>query len=455
VISRSIAPRSSMLGPPDGSASAAVGMSSTKERCPPRFHLVAKRSLDLIFGVFALVLLSPILLVIAICVWFCAGRPVIYRQTRVGRGGSAFTMYKFRSMVTDAHERLDEVRKENQRAGPLFKAQSDPRCTRVGRFLRATSLDELPQLYNVVNGSMSLVGPRPALFEERERFPTELLEREAFRPGLTGLWQVQARNDPDFDRYKELDLLYVRAYTFRRDLGILLRTPIVVARDAWRGLARTEPFAELRAGELGHGSAGYAEGLWQSTTELRAARHNERRAATRGALVVGAGAMGAAVVGAAAFTILVFAGFFNVSSGEGGGHGAATLAQQPPISATPPSSPSDAIDPPSQSDTTRALSLGTASQGGRSPLPSSPLPPSPLPSSNSVATPPTTAGAQVPAQPPSNSSGLEQPSSDSSPPPSGAPAPATPTTSAPNTTPAGHAPPGRQERALLRQPSAE
>jgi lipopolysaccharide/colanic/teichoic acid biosynthesis glycosyltransferase len=444
-----------MLGPPDGSDSAAVGMSTTKERCESRFRLAAKRSLDLIFGVFALVFLSPILLVIAGSVWLCEGRPVIYRQTRVRRGGRAFTMYKFRSMVTDAHERLDEVRSENQRSGPLFKAQSDPRSTRLGRFLRATSLDELPQLYNVVNGSMSLVGPRPALFEEREHFPAELLEREAFRPGLTGLWQVQARHDPEFDRYRELDLLYVRAYTFRRDLGILLRTPIVVVRDAWRGLARTEPFAERRAGELEHGSAGYAEGLRQSRTELRASRHYERRAAISGGFVVGAGVVGAAVVAAAAFAVLVFASVLTVSPDVGGGHRAATLAQQPPSSTTPPSSPGDALDPPSQTDTPGALSSGTASQAGRSPLPSSPLPFSLLPSSNSVATPPTTAGAQVPAQPPSNSSGLEQPSSGSSPPPNGAPAPATPTTSAPNTNPAGHAPPGRQERALPRQPSAE
>jgi lipopolysaccharide/colanic/teichoic acid biosynthesis glycosyltransferase len=217
---------------------------STEVRCWPRFLLAAKRSFDVIFGVFALGLLSPILLVIAVTVWLCEGRPVIYRQTRVGRGGSAFTMYKFRSMVTDAHERLDEVREENQRAGPLFKAQSDPRCTRLGRFLRVTSLDELPQLYNVVSGSMSLVGPRPALFEERERFPTELLEREVLRPGLTGLWQVQGRRDPDFDRYKELDLLYVRAYTFRRDLGILLRTPVVVVRDAWRDARSTAKVAD-------------------------------------------------------------------------------------------------------------------------------------------------------------------------------------------------------------------
>ena len=294
-------------------------MSSAEVRRWPRFRLVAKRSFDVIFGVFALVLLSPIFLVVAVSVLLCEGRPVLYPQTRVGRGGRAFTMYKFRSMVTDADEWRDEVREEKQRAGRLFKTQPDPRCTRVGRFLRATSLDELPQLYNVVNGSMSLVGPRPTLFEERERFPTELLEREVLRPGLTGLWQVKRRrsrsafnaqvpNDPDFDQYKQLDLLYVRAYTFSGDLGILLRTPVVVVRDAWRDLARTEPFEEPHRGGLEHGSAGYAEGLRQSRAEFRASRHNGRRAAMRGAFVVGAGVMGAAVVAAAAFTVLELAG---------------------------------------------------------------------------------------------------------------------------------------------------
>jgi lipopolysaccharide/colanic/teichoic acid biosynthesis glycosyltransferase len=426
----------------DGSESTAVGMSSAEVRRWPRFRCVAKRSFDVIFGAFALVLLSPIFLVITVSVLLCEGRPVLYRQTRVGRGGRAFTMYKFRSMVTDADERRDEVRAENQRAGSLFKTQADPRCTRVGRFLRATSLDELPQLYNVVSGSMSLVGPRPTMFEERDRFPTELLEREVVRPGVTGLWQVKRRrsrsafnvqlpNDPDFDQYKQLDLLYVRAYTFWGDLGILLRTPVVVVRDAWRDLARTEPVVEPRGGALGHASAGYAEGLRQSRADLRASRHNERRAAMRGAFVVGAGLMGAAVVAAAAFTILVFAGVFTVSSGVGGGHRAATLVQQPPSATTPPSSPSDGldpsspsdtIDPSSQRDTTGALSSSAAAQTGRSPLSSS----------NRVATPPTMAGAQVSQVPtPSNSSGSEQLSLASSPPPSDAPAPA------PTTAPAG------------------
>jgi lipopolysaccharide/colanic/teichoic acid biosynthesis glycosyltransferase len=205
-----------------------------------RIRPAVKRGFDVLGGGLALIVLSPALLVVALAVWWAEGRPVIYRQIRVGRAGNTFTMYKFRSMVADAHDRLDEVREQNQRTGPLFKADHDPRVTRVGRFLRVTSLDELPQLVNVVGGSMSLVGPRPALLEERENFPSELLEREVVRPGLTGLWQVEARLDPDFDRYHQLDLLYVRTYTLRGDLGILLRTPVVVVRDAWRHARGTE-----------------------------------------------------------------------------------------------------------------------------------------------------------------------------------------------------------------------
>ena len=377
----------------------------------PRFRLVAKRSFDVIFGVFALVLLSPIFLVIVVCVLLCEGRPVLYRQTRVGRGGRAFTMYKFRSMVTDAHERLDEVREANQRAGPLFKTQHDPRCTRVGRVLRATSLDELPQLYNVVGGSMSLVGPRPALFEERERFPTELLEREVLLPGLTGLWQVKARRDPDFDQYTQLDLLYVRTHTFWGDLGILLRTPVVVVRDAWLDARST--------GKV-------PDGLRSTRAERRASRHNERREATHKAYVVAAGVMGTASIAAAAFAVLVFAGLFTVSPGGGGGHRTETLVKQPPDTTTDPSSPSTTAAP-SPDTTSEPPPPNTAAQTGRSPLPPS----------NRVATPPTTAGAQVPqvpAPPPLNSNGAQPLSSASSPLPSGAPAPT------PTTAPAGRLP---------------
>jgi lipopolysaccharide/colanic/teichoic acid biosynthesis glycosyltransferase len=197
-----------------------------------RTKLACKRAFDLVVSSVLVLLLSPLLLLVAIAILIAEGRPVLYRQTRVGRDGRAFTMLKFRSMVADAHDRLVDLQHDNERTGPLFKIHRDPRVTRVGRFLRATSLDELPQFFNVLGGTMSLVGPRPALFEERAGFPPELLEREEMRPGLTGLWQVEARSDPDFDRYHQLDLVYVEQWTLWLDMKLLVRTPFVVARDA-------------------------------------------------------------------------------------------------------------------------------------------------------------------------------------------------------------------------------
>jgi lipopolysaccharide/colanic/teichoic acid biosynthesis glycosyltransferase len=223
-----------------GSAASGRAVISELVRAQPelRFHaqsrskLAFKRIFDLVVGSVLLLLLSPLFLAIAIAILIAEGRPVFYRQQRVGRYGRSFTMLKFRSMVADAHDRLDDLQHHNERTGPLFKMQSDPRVTRVGRFLRVTSLDELPQFFNVLRGTMSLVGPRPALFEERASFPPELLEREVLRPGITGLWQVEARSDPDFDRYHVLDLDYVAHSSLWLDVKILVRTPFVVIRDA-------------------------------------------------------------------------------------------------------------------------------------------------------------------------------------------------------------------------------
>jgi lipopolysaccharide/colanic/teichoic acid biosynthesis glycosyltransferase len=166
------------------------------------------------------------------------GWPVLFRQTRVGRDGRPFTMLKFRTMVPDAEARLDDVAHRNERRGPLFKAGDDPRVTRVGRILRHTSLDELPQLWNVLVGTMSLVGPRPALYPEREQFPPQLLARESMPPGMTGLWQLDGRTDPDFGKYTELDLRYVADWSLWLDLRILARTPFVVVRHGWAELRR-------------------------------------------------------------------------------------------------------------------------------------------------------------------------------------------------------------------------
>jgi len=181
----------------------------------------------------ALVLAAPMLGLIALVILVADGRPVLFRQTRVGRDGRPFTMFKFRTMVPGAETRLNDVAHQNERNGPLFKAGDDPCVTRVGKVLRHTSLDELPQLFNVLTGSMSVVGPRPALYREREQFPPELLAREAMPPGITGLWQLDGRTDPDFGKYTELDLRYVREWSLWLDLRVLVRTPAVVVRHAW------------------------------------------------------------------------------------------------------------------------------------------------------------------------------------------------------------------------------
>jgi lipopolysaccharide/colanic/teichoic acid biosynthesis glycosyltransferase len=214
----------------EGSTRTPVGPARRWERARP----IAKRAFDVVGSGIGVIVLSPVLAVISLAILVTDGRPLIYRSPRAGRDGRAFMMYKFRSMVADAPDRLDEVKELNGWTGPLIKFERDPRVTRIGHFLRATSLDELPQLFNVLRGSMSLVGPRPSLLDERERFPPELLEREALRPGITGPWQLEARFDPDLDRYRDLDLRYVRSYTLFGDVCILVHTPFVVLRDAWR-----------------------------------------------------------------------------------------------------------------------------------------------------------------------------------------------------------------------------
>jgi len=197
-----------------------------------RARMAAKRVFDVVVAGVAIVVLSPVLLAITIVLLIIEGRPVLFRQRRVGRYGTAFTMLKFRTMVVDAEDQLHRLRSTNERTGPLFKMSSDPRVTRIGRFLRATSLDELPQLVNVLAGTMSMVGPRPALYEERESFTPDLLAREDMPPGITGLWQVEARTDGDFDRYRQLDLRYVKEWSLRLDLWLLVKTPFMLVKHA-------------------------------------------------------------------------------------------------------------------------------------------------------------------------------------------------------------------------------
>ena len=187
-----------------------------------------KRATDIALTGFSLIVISPVLAIIALAVKLSDGGPVIFRQTRVGLDGSTFTMLKFRSMHTNAEARLAELRAQNPNLGLMFKLESDPRITRVGKFLRRYSLDELPQLFNVLTGSMSLVGPRLPLQSEVAIYEDHARRRLLVTPGLTGLWQVSGRNDVDYRRRVHLDCWYVKNWSLWCDLIILLKTPRAV-----------------------------------------------------------------------------------------------------------------------------------------------------------------------------------------------------------------------------------
>jgi exopolysaccharide biosynthesis polyprenyl glycosylphosphotransferase len=193
--------------------------------------LAVKRAVDIAGSLVGLVVLSPILLVTALAIRLRDGPPVLFRQTRAGVQGRPFTIYKFRSMVRGAEEHLADVQHLNERNGIVFKAADDPRVTRLGRTLRATSIDELPQLWNVLKGDMSLVGPRPPLVTEVAEYDVWHRRRLSMKPGITGLWQVEARHEPEFDRWVERDLAYIDRWSLLLDLKILLRTvPAVLGR---------------------------------------------------------------------------------------------------------------------------------------------------------------------------------------------------------------------------------
>jgi exopolysaccharide biosynthesis polyprenyl glycosylphosphotransferase len=187
---------------------------------------LVKITFDRLGASLALVVLAPLLALVALVIRLESSGPALFRQVRVGQGGRSFVMYKFRSMYADADQRLEELQSQNShKAGPLFKMGNDPRITRVGRVLRRCSIDELPQLLNVVLGHMSLVGPRPPLPSEVERYEvSHVYRRLMVRPGLTGLWQVSGRADLDWSETVRLDLYYVENWSLTMDLGILWKT---------------------------------------------------------------------------------------------------------------------------------------------------------------------------------------------------------------------------------------
>jgi exopolysaccharide biosynthesis polyprenyl glycosylphosphotransferase len=194
-----------------------------------RAQAVAKRTFDLVVSSIALLLVSPVLLAVAVAIKLEGGGPVLFRQARVGMHRQPFTVLKFRTMVREAELQLADLAGRNEADGPLFKLRDDPRITRVGRLLRRYSLDELPQLFNVLKGEMSLVGPRPPLPTEVARYEDWQLDRLEVRPGITGLWQVSGRSELSFDEYVRLDLFYIENWSMLYDLFVVAKTvPILL-----------------------------------------------------------------------------------------------------------------------------------------------------------------------------------------------------------------------------------
>ncbi|HKS23764.1 MAG TPA: sugar transferase [Thermoanaerobaculia bacterium] len=187
-------------------------------------QLAFKRLLDIAVSSLLLVLAAPVILISALCIKLTSPGSVLFKQKRVGLNGRSFMLYKFRTMIADAHERRGEVDHLNEMNGPVFKAKGDPRVTPIGRVLRKFSLDELPQLWNVLKGDMSLVGPRPPIPEEVASYHRWHRRRLSMKPGLTCLWQISGRNEIDFDRWMQLDLQYIDNWSPTLDFKILLRT---------------------------------------------------------------------------------------------------------------------------------------------------------------------------------------------------------------------------------------
>ncbi len=192
-------------------------------------QLLVKRVLDTALSILVLILLLPLMIVVAVLIKLTSPGPVLFVQNRVGMNQRQFKLYKFRSMVIDAEERKSAIAHLNERDGPAFKIKDDPRITRIGKFLRKTSIDELPQLFNVLAGEMSLVGPRPPLPEEVNRYAWRFRKRLSVKPGVTCIWQISGRNNVTFDRWMEMDHEYIENWSLWLDLKILLTTiPVVL-----------------------------------------------------------------------------------------------------------------------------------------------------------------------------------------------------------------------------------
>ena len=196
-----------------------------------RVYEICKRTIDIIGAGLGLILLSPIIAIVACAVKVTSKGPVFFSQKRVGKNGELFEMYKFRSMVVNAEELKENLEDQNEMSGPMFKIKDDPRITKVGKFIRKTSIDELPQLWNVLKGDMSLVGPRPSLPKEVEQFDNWMFKRLSVRPGLTCYWQVSGRNNIDFEDWMKLDCRYVDERNLWIDIKLIFKTVFVLFGD--------------------------------------------------------------------------------------------------------------------------------------------------------------------------------------------------------------------------------
>ena len=192
-------------------------------------YLYLKRAMDIVGSLCGVILLSPIFLIVAIAIKIEDPKgPIFFKQTRVGKNEKVFKMYKFRSMVIDAEERLAELLHKNEVSGAMFKMKDDPRVTKIGKFIRKTSIDELPQLINVLKGEMSLVGPRPPLVNEVKIYTNYQKQRLYVTPGCTGLWQATVRNSVGFEEMVELDLEYIKKRSLIYDIYLILKTVCLI-----------------------------------------------------------------------------------------------------------------------------------------------------------------------------------------------------------------------------------
>lgn len=196
-----------------------------------KMYLFIKRFLDIVGSLVGVIVLFPVFLLVAVLIKLDSKGPIIFSQKRVGLKGKLFNMYKFRSMIVNAEELKTRLKEHNEMSGPMFKMKNDPRITSIGKFIRKTSIDELPQLINVLKGEMSLVGPRPSLENEVLQFEPWMMERLTVKPGLTCYWQVSGRNAIDFVDWMGLDIKYVRERSFLIDLKLIFRTFFMLFGD--------------------------------------------------------------------------------------------------------------------------------------------------------------------------------------------------------------------------------